>query len=107
MADNRDFTYVANVVEGNLLAADAPNVSGRTFNLANGRSTSLLELIDALNGLLKTNFQPEHLPPRVGDVRDSLADITWARESLGYEPQVGFEEGLRLSIDYYRGLLKK
>jgi UDP-glucose 4-epimerase len=99
---SRDFTYVANVVHGNLLAADAPGVAGRMFNLANGRSTSLLELIAALSGLLGTNMQPQHLPPRVGDVRDSLADITLARACLGYEPQVGFEEGLRRSIDYYR-----
>jgi UDP-glucose 4-epimerase len=101
---SRDFTYVANVVHGNLLAADAPGVAGRVFNLANGRSTSLLELIAALNALLGTNLQARHEPPRVGDVRDSLADITLARAHLKYEPQVGFEEGLRRSIEYYRSL---
>jgi UDP-glucose 4-epimerase len=106
---SRDFTYVANVVHGNLLAADADTklVSGRTLNVANGRQTSLLELIAALNNLLGTNIEPVHAPARVGDVRESLADITQARARLAYEPQVDFEEGLRLSIDYYRGLAGK
>jgi UDP-N-acetylglucosamine/UDP-N-acetyl-alpha-D-glucosaminouronate 4-epimerase len=101
---SRDFTYIENVVHGNLLAADAPadKVSGRTFNVANGRSTSLLELLKGLNALLGTKIQPVHEAPRAGDVRESLADITQARACLGYEPQVGFEEGLRRSIDYYR-----
>jgi UDP-glucose 4-epimerase len=106
---SRDFTYVANVVHGNLLAADAnaKDVSGRTFNVANGRSTSLLELIAVLNNLLGTNIQGVHAGARVGDVRESLADITQARKRLGYEPQVDFEEGLRRSIDYYRSLIGK
>jgi UDP-glucose 4-epimerase len=104
---SRDFTYVANVVRGNLLAADAPGVAGRTFNVANGRQTSLLELIDALNRLLGTRATPLHAPPRVGDVRESLADITQARQWLRYEPEIGFEEGLRQSIDYYRQIIGK
>jgi UDP-glucose 4-epimerase len=101
---SRDFTYIDNVVHGNLLAADAPGAAGRTFNLANGQSTSLLELIAALNNLLGTKLEPEIAPPRPADVRESLADITQARACLKYEPQVGFEEGLRRSIDYYRSL---
>jgi UDP-glucose 4-epimerase len=103
---SRDFTYVENVVQANLLAADAPDAVGRVLNVANGRSTDLLTLIAVLNKLLGTNVQPAHEAPRVGDVRESLADITLARKLLGYEPQIGFEEGLRRSIDYYRGLLK-
>ncbi|MGH7138272.1 MAG: SDR family oxidoreductase [Pirellulales bacterium] len=99
---SRDFTYVDNVVHGNLLAADAPGVAGRVFNIANGRATSLLDLLDQLKVLLKTDIQPVHEPARVGDIRESLADITAARKMLGYEPQVSFEEGLRRSIDYYR-----
>jgi UDP-glucose 4-epimerase len=101
---SRDFTYVANVVHGNLLAADAPRVAGRTFNLANGRTTNLLELIAMLNKLLGTNVQPLHAAARVGDVRESLADITQARERLGYEPKVGFEEGLGRTVEFYRKL---
>ena len=103
---SRDFTFVANVVHGNLLAADAPNVAGQVFNVANGRATSLLSLISQLNELLGTKIEPIHAPPRAGDIRESLADITAARQSLGYEPQVEFEEGLRRSIDYYRELVK-
>ncbi len=102
---SRDFTFVANVVHGNLLAADAPNASGRVFNVANGRTTSLLELLDALKRLLDVTLEPIHEPPRVGDVRESLADISQARRLLDYEPQVGLEEGLRRSISYYRQLV--
>ncbi|MEX0677151.1 MAG: SDR family oxidoreductase [Pirellulales bacterium] len=106
---SRDFTYVDNVVDCNLLAADAPaqKVSGRTFNVAAGQSTSLLALLAILNKLLGTAIQPLHAAPRRGDVRESLADITQARACLGYEPKVGFEEGLRRSIDYYRGIAGK
>jgi UDP-glucose 4-epimerase len=104
---SRDFTYVANVVEANLLAAEAPGVAGRVFNIANGRSTDLLTLLNVLNRLLGMNVQPQHAPPRPGDVRESMADITLARKMLGYEPKVGFEEGLRLSIAYYRKLVEQ
>ena len=102
---SRDFTFVANVVHANLLAADVQGVAGRTFNAANGRSTDLLTLLGALNRLLGTDIQPEHAAPRVGDVRESLADITQARKLLGYEPLVGLEEGLQQSIAYYRQLV--
>jgi UDP-glucose 4-epimerase len=99
---SRDFTFVGNVVHGNLLAADAKGVSGRVFNVANGRSTNLLKLIELLNEYLGTDVQPVFKPPRTGDVRESLADISEARRALGYEPQVEFEEGLRRTIAYYR-----
>jgi UDP-glucose 4-epimerase len=101
---SRDFTYVDNVVHGNLLAADATQVAGRTLNLANGLATSLLELLELLNELLGTAVAPEFAEPRPGDVRESLADISAARELLGFEPLVTFEEGLRKSIDYYRSV---
>lgn len=104
---SRDFTYVANIVHGNLLAADALNVSGRVFNLADGRSISLLRLLAVLNEQLGTHVEPIHQPPRAGDVRESQADITQARAALGYEPQVGFDEGIRRSIDYYRALVER
>jgi UDP-glucose 4-epimerase len=104
---SRDFTFVGDVVEGNLRAADAAGVSGRVFNIATGHQVNLLELIAALNRLLKTNVEPIFAPPRAGDVRESLADITLARQHLNYEPQVRFEEGLRRSIDYYVGLVAK
>jgi UDP-glucose 4-epimerase len=99
---SRDFTFVANVVHANLLAADAPDVAGRTINAAGGRSIDLLTLMRLLNQLLGANVQPEFAPARQGDVRESQADITLARRLLNYEPQIDFEEGLRRSIDYYR-----
>lgn len=99
---SRDFTFVENVVHGNLLAADADGVAGLTMNVANGRSTSLLSLIQQLNDLLGTNVEPDFAKPRVGDVKHSLADITRAEQLLGYAPPVPFEEGLRRSINYYR-----
>ncbi len=104
---SRDFTFVANVVHANLLAADAEGVAGRTFNAANGRATDLLTLIDVLNRALGTDVKPKHDAPRPGDVRESLADVTQARNMLGYEPLVDFEEGLRRSIDYYRELVAR
>jgi len=105
---SRDFTYIANVVHGNLLAADADaaHVAGRSMNLANGRSTTLLDLMAQLNDHLGTRIKPVHEAARAGDVRESLADITQARRRLGYEPCVTFEEGLRRSIEYYRSVVK-
>jgi UDP-glucose 4-epimerase len=101
---SRDFTYVEDVVRGNLLAAESPNAVGRVFNIACGRQQSLLQLIDSINAALGTSIEPEFAPPRAGDVRESLADISAAREALGYESQVDFDEGLRRSIEYYRAI---
>ena len=100
----RDFTYVENVVRGNLAAAAAPKASGRIFNVACGRQYSLLELLESINRVLGTKIEPIFETARAGDVRDSLADITAAREVLGYEPTIDFDEGLRRSIEYYRSL---
>lgn len=99
---SRDFTYVDNIVHGNLLAADAPNVAGKVINVAMGRSYTLLELLDQLQRLLGTRIEPNFAPPRAGDVQQSLADITRARELLGFEPPVSFEDGLDRSIAFYR-----
>jgi UDP-glucose 4-epimerase len=101
---SRDFTYVENVVRGNLAAAAAPQASGRIFNVACGRQYSLLELIESINRVLGTRIEPIFAEARAGDVRDSLADVTAAREVLGYEPAIDFDEGLRRSIEYYRSL---
>jgi UDP-glucose 4-epimerase len=102
---SRDFTFVKNVVHGNLLAAQAADAPGKTFNIADGRSTTLLQLLHLLEELLEVEVNPIHEAARVGDVRESLADITAARTLLGYEPKVTFEEGLRQSIDYYRSVI--
>jgi UDP-glucose 4-epimerase len=103
---SRDFVYIDDVAAANVLAgfADAQRVSGKCFNVACGRQTNLLELIAALNGALGTQIEPDFQPPRAGDVRESLADISQAREFLGYDPKVGFAEGLKRSIDYYRSV---
>jgi UDP-glucose 4-epimerase len=102
---SRDFTFVANVVHGNLIASERPNIGGRVINVADGGQTTLLQLLEILSKLLKRSIQPEFLPARVGDVRESLADITLARRLLGYEPQVRLEEGLRRTIEYYQSLV--
>jgi UDP-glucose 4-epimerase len=99
---SRDFCFVANVVQGNILASEKPNVGGRIFNVADGKQTSLLRLLDLLSKLLGKTIEPIFEPPRVGDVRESLADISQARKTLGYDPKVGLEEGLRATIDYYK-----
>ncbi|MEC8336936.1 MAG: SDR family oxidoreductase [Planctomycetota bacterium] len=104
---SRDFTYIANVVHGNLLAADAEGVAGRSFNVAAGRSVTLLEMLAMLNKYLGTDVEPEFADPRPGDILESLADISAARAAMNYEPQVGFEEGISRSIDYYRSLKEK
>lgn len=101
---SRDFTYVANVVKGNLLAAEVPAASGKTFNVACGGQLSLIELVAAINRVLGTKIEPIFEPPRAGDVRDSRADISLAREILGYEPTIDFDEGLRKSVEFYRSL---
>jgi len=97
----RDFTYVANVVEANLLAAQAPAASGKIFNIANGKSISINELIAILKQLTgRTEVETQYEEPRIGDVRDSLADLSAASSGLGYQPRVGLEEGLRLTLDW-------
>jgi UDP-N-acetylglucosamine/UDP-N-acetyl-alpha-D-glucosaminouronate 4-epimerase len=100
---SRDFTYVSNVVEGNLRAAESGRAVGRVINLATGRRTTLNELLDALKKLTgRADIEAEYREPRVGDVRHSLADIMRARELLGFEPGVGLEEGLRETLDWWK-----
>jgi UDP-glucose 4-epimerase len=100
----RDFTYVANVVDGVLRAATAPGASGHAINVATGGRVSLLELLAALNRVMGTSAVPEFGPPRTGDVRDSQAAIDKAKTLLGYEPLVDFEEGLRRTVAWYRSV---
>jgi UDP-glucose 4-epimerase len=100
----RDFVYIENVVQANLLAAERPaaQAAGQVFNIASGRSSTLLELAAALNGLTGQKLEPEFRPARSGDVRFSRADISLARERLGYDPKVSFEEGLARTLAFYR-----
>lgn len=101
---SRDFTYIDNIVQGNLMAADTPAAVGRTINVACGESYNLLELVDGINRVLGTSVQPIFEAARAGDVRESLADISLAKQLLKYEPKTGFDEGLRRTVEYYQGL---
>jgi UDP-glucose 4-epimerase len=99
---SRDFVYVTDVVQALTRAAEAPDVSGRVYNIGTGRSTTLLELAAELNRQLGTNLPPLHGPARAGDVRHSRADISRACRELGYEPAVSFEDGLAETLRWYR-----
>jgi nucleoside-diphosphate-sugar epimerase len=98
----RDFTFVANVVDGVLRAAETPGISGEVINVATGNRISLSQLLAALQRLIGTDVQPIFAPARNGDVRDSQADIRKAERLLGYKPTVGFEDGLRRTLEWYR-----
>jgi nucleoside-diphosphate-sugar epimerase len=98
----RDFTYVANVVDGVLRACEAPQAAGQVINVATGGRISLKELLRVMNQICGTNIEPAYRDPRLGDVRDSQADISKARALLGYEPIVSFEEGLRRTVAWCR-----
>jgi UDP-glucose 4-epimerase len=97
----RDFTFVSNVVEANLLAADADGVSGRVLNVAIGRGTSVNELADTIGAVLGKEAEREYDKARSGDVRDSWADVARARELLGWHPRVDLEAGLRIVADSF------
>lgn len=100
---SRDFTYVSNAVKANLLAVKAKNVNrGEIFNIATGERYTVLELIKCLNRILGKNIKPQHIPSRMGDMRHTEADISKAKKMLGYEPVVGFEDGLKKTIAYFR-----
>jgi len=105
---SRDFTYIDNVVFANLSAASAKEASGKVINVANGQRITLNQLLAELKELMgKQDVTAEYLEPRVGDVRHSLADITMARELLGYESKVDLREGLQRTIDWFRsGLIR-
>jgi nucleoside-diphosphate-sugar epimerase len=98
----RDFTYVDNAVQANLLACEAPNVSGKVFNVGCGCRISLNAVLVALRKMEVQSLEVRYEPPREGDIRDSQADISQAREFLGYDPQIDFAEGLKRTFDWYR-----
>jgi len=96
---SRDFTYVANVVEANLLAADAGDANGAVVNVATGRGLSVNGLADAIATVLGVTVERRYFPERAGDVRDSWADVSEAERVLGWRPRFSLEEGLRLTAD--------
>ncbi len=102
----RDFTYVENAVQANLLACEAPNVSGRVFNIGAGGRTSLNQVLRVLAEVSGNRLEAKYDPPREGDIRDSQADISQARQWLGYEPSVLFEEGLKRTFEWYKATKK-
>ncbi len=97
---SRDFTYVDNVVEANLLAANADGASGRIFNVSAGAPTTVNELADTIGRLLDKEVAREYEPPRAGDLRNSWADVSEARQLLGFEPRAGLEDGLRRTAEF-------
>ena len=105
----RDFTYIANAVNANLLALEAPaeKIAGRVFNIACGERHSLNELHRILSKLTGYSLTPQHVEARAGDIRDSLADVSAAQEAFGYKPLVGFEEGLRRTVAWHRESLQR
>jgi len=102
---SRDFTYIDNAVEANLLACTAPaaKAAGQVFNVATARRVTLNETFKLLQGLTSYTGQPRYEPERGGDIKHSLADISKAEAGLAYKPKVDFEEGLRRTVDWYRG----
>ena len=99
----RDFTYIDNVIQANLAACAAPKTAcGGVFNIACGERVSLLDILEIVYGLTERRVEPRFEPSRSGDVRDSLADISRAREVVGYDPRVPFREGLRTTFDWFR-----
>ena len=102
-SQSRDFTYVDNVVQANLRAAEASGVGGEVFNVACGQRYSLLDLIGLLNRILGTRLEPRFGEPRPGDVKHSLADVSKGERLLGYKPTVSLEEGLERTISWRRG----
>src|SRR5580700_8166409 len=105
---SRDFTYIDNAVEANLLACQAPaaKAAGQVFNVATGRRVTVNETFKLLQDLTSYKGQPKYGPERGGDIKHSLADISKAEAALGYKPLVNFEEGLRRTVEWYRSKQK-
>lgn len=99
---SRDFTFIDNVVEANLLAGQAPDASGEAFNVGCGERTSLLDVVGMLESLLGRTLERRHTPSRGGDVRHTLADLSKAKRLMGYTPLVSFAEGFRRTVEYFR-----
>ncbi|MFA4991809.1 MAG: SDR family oxidoreductase [Candidatus Omnitrophota bacterium] len=99
----RDFTYVDNVVQANIKSATAANVKCEVFNVACGKANSVLDIVKCVNKILGKDIKPLFLPIRTGDVKHTLADVRLAKKKIGFDPGVGFEEGMRRTIKYFKG----
>ena len=100
----RDFTYIDNVVHGNMLAMEAKQTHGESVNVACGDQISVNQVIEVIKQLLGADVKTKYLPPRAGDVMHSCANVTLARKILGFEPVVSFDDGLNRTIEYYRSI---
>ncbi|MEA3429643.1 MAG: SDR family oxidoreductase [Nanoarchaeota archaeon] len=98
---SRDFTFVKNVVNANILAMQSGQLNGQVLNIACNKRIDLNSLVNMLNSILGTKLEPEYLGERIGDVKHSLADISKAKELIGYEPHVDFNSGLSVTVDWY------
>lgn len=99
---SRDFTYIENVVMANFLAMTTPGIKHEVFNVANGKDNSVLNIVETLNKIIGKNIQAELLPKRAGDVYRTCADISKIQQKLNFEPKIGFEEGLRKTVEYFK-----
>jgi nucleoside-diphosphate-sugar epimerase len=99
---SRDFTYIDNVVNANILAATTPGIKHDVFNVANGKDNTVLQIVESLNRIFGKKIKPRFLPARAGDVFRTQADISRIRRSLGFRPVVGFEEGLKKTVKYFK-----
>jgi len=99
---SRDFTFIENVVDANILAGEAPDASGEAFNVGCGERTSLLEVIGMLESIIGKKVERRHTPSRGGDVPHTLADVAKAKRLMGYTPLVGFADGFRRTVEYFK-----
>jgi nucleoside-diphosphate-sugar epimerase len=99
---SRDFTYIDNVVEANILASQNKSFKGAVFNVASGKDYTVLNLVETLNKIMRKNIKPAFLAPRPGDVFRTLADLSQAKRKLGFRPRVDFLKGLKLTVEYFR-----
>jgi len=104
---SRDFTYVGNVVQANLLAMSAPRLGGEVVNIGCGKRTSLNELLDVLKKIFRSQVLPVHQEARAGDVRHSVADIQKGRTLLNFNPREDIEMGLEKTVDSFREIVRK
>jgi UDP-N-acetylglucosamine/UDP-N-acetyl-alpha-D-glucosaminouronate 4-epimerase len=104
---SRDFTYIDNVVEANVLAGKAPGAAGEVFNVGCGGRVSLLDIVARLEALLGKKLERRHTPSRAGDVPHTLADVSKAKRLMGYSPLVDFDEGFRRTVEYFKSSSKR
>jgi len=100
----RDFTYVANVVQANIKSATAPGIKCEVFNIACGKAYTVLDIVRCVNKILGKDIKPAFGPIRAGDAKHTLADISRAKKLIGFKPEIGFEDGLKKTIEYFKGV---